>query len=163
MTEGRTTRPAGDALTQAIDELTEDMVHVITALRTVDGGQGMVLERIAALETVAGENSRQLARQLDTLRRELVGDRAWTAHTHVFQVLAPLADQVAAMQAGLDPADDSRLLAQLAGITAALEGALRSLGFESFRASPGELFEPAASKIYRHPTFYDIPDEVKHI
>jgi ring-1,2-phenylacetyl-CoA epoxidase subunit PaaB len=27
----------------------------------------------------------------------------------------------------------------------------------------GELFEPAASKIYRHPTFYDIPDEVKHI
>ena len=26
-----------------------------------------------------------------------------------------------------------------------------------------ELFEPAESKIYRHPTFYDIPDEVKHI
>jgi ring-1,2-phenylacetyl-CoA epoxidase subunit PaaB len=27
----------------------------------------------------------------------------------------------------------------------------------------GELFEPAESKIYRHPTFYDIPDVVKHI
>ena len=27
----------------------------------------------------------------------------------------------------------------------------------------GELFESAQSKIYRHPTFYDIPDEVKHI
>ena len=27
----------------------------------------------------------------------------------------------------------------------------------------GELFEPAEIKIYRHPTFYDIPDEVKHI
>ena len=27
----------------------------------------------------------------------------------------------------------------------------------------GELFEPADDKIYRHPTFYDIPDEVKHI
>jgi ring-1,2-phenylacetyl-CoA epoxidase subunit PaaB len=27
----------------------------------------------------------------------------------------------------------------------------------------GELFEPAADKIYRHPTFYEIPDEVKHI
>jgi ring-1,2-phenylacetyl-CoA epoxidase subunit PaaB len=23
------------------------------------------------------------------------------------------------------------------------------------------LFEPARDKIYRHPTFYDIPDEVK--
>lgn len=27
----------------------------------------------------------------------------------------------------------------------------------------GELFEPAADKIYRHPTFYTLPDEVKHI
>src|SRR5882757_6315696 len=25
------------------------------------------------------------------------------------------------------------------------------------------LFEPAADKIYRHPTFYDLPDEVKHM
>ena len=25
------------------------------------------------------------------------------------------------------------------------------------------LFEPAADKIYRHPTFYSIPDEVKNI
>ncbi len=27
----------------------------------------------------------------------------------------------------------------------------------------GETFEPAADKVYRHPTFYDLPDEVKHI
>ena len=27
----------------------------------------------------------------------------------------------------------------------------------------GELFEPALSKIYRHPTFYDVPDEVGHM
>ncbi|MFZ1356853.1 MAG: 1,2-phenylacetyl-CoA epoxidase subunit B, partial [Saprospiraceae bacterium] len=26
-----------------------------------------------------------------------------------------------------------------------------------------EFFEPAESKIYRHPTFYDLPDEVKHM
>ena len=25
------------------------------------------------------------------------------------------------------------------------------------------MFEPAKDKIYRHPTFYDLPDEVKHI
>jgi len=31
-------------------------------------------------------------------------------------------------------------------------------------SDPGDkdaLFEPAADKIYRHPTFYDIPDEVE--
>src|SRR5262245_2377660 len=25
------------------------------------------------------------------------------------------------------------------------------------------LFEPANDKVYRHPTFYDLPDEVKHM
>jgi ring-1,2-phenylacetyl-CoA epoxidase subunit PaaB len=30
-------------------------------------------------------------------------------------------------------------------------------------AGKGEMFEPAADKIYRHPTFYDIPDEVGHM
>ena len=33
-------------------------------------------------------------------------------------------------------------------------------------SDPGEkdeLFEPARSKIYRHPTFYKVPEEVKHL
>jgi ring-1,2-phenylacetyl-CoA epoxidase subunit PaaB len=29
--------------------------------------------------------------------------------------------------------------------------------------SRDELFEPTASKIYRHPTFYDVPDDVGHM
>lgn len=27
----------------------------------------------------------------------------------------------------------------------------------------GQMFDPAADKVYRHPTFYEIPDVVKHI
>jgi ring-1,2-phenylacetyl-CoA epoxidase subunit PaaB len=30
-------------------------------------------------------------------------------------------------------------------------------------AEAGMMFEPAESKIYRHPTFYDVPDEVGHM
>ena len=30
-------------------------------------------------------------------------------------------------------------------------------------AQASEMFEPADDKVYRHPTFYDIPDVVKHI
>lgn len=30
-------------------------------------------------------------------------------------------------------------------------------------ADRDELFEPAASKIYRHPTFFPMPDDVKNI
>ncbi len=33
-------------------------------------------------------------------------------------------------------------------------------------SDPGDqdtLFEPAQNKVYRHPTFYNLPDEVKHM
>jgi ring-1,2-phenylacetyl-CoA epoxidase subunit PaaB len=30
-------------------------------------------------------------------------------------------------------------------------------------ADRGSMFEPAETKIYRHPTFYDIPDDVGHM
>jgi hypothetical protein len=30
-------------------------------------------------------------------------------------------------------------------------------------ADKGLMFEPTASKSYRHPTFYDVPDEVGHM
>ncbi len=33
-------------------------------------------------------------------------------------------------------------------------------------SNPGDeesLFDPADNKIYRHPTFYELPDEVKHM
>ena len=30
-------------------------------------------------------------------------------------------------------------------------------------AQAGPLFEPAEDKVYRHPTFYPIPDHIKHI
>ena len=30
-------------------------------------------------------------------------------------------------------------------------------------ADSGPIFAPAEDKVYRHPTFYDIPDDVKHI
>ena len=30
-------------------------------------------------------------------------------------------------------------------------------------ADKGMMFEPADSKIYRHPTFYDVPDDVGHM
>ena len=30
-------------------------------------------------------------------------------------------------------------------------------------ADKGELYDPADSKVYRHPTFYDVPDDVEFI
>lgn len=38
-----------------------------------------------------------------------------------------------------------------------------SLIVASDPAQSDELFEPAKDKIYRHPTFYEIPDEVENL
>ena len=35
--------------------------------------------------------------------------------------------------------------------------------FASDPSEAGSLFEPANSKIYRHPTFYEVPDGVSHM
>ena len=33
----------------------------------------------------------------------------------------------------------------------------------SVPSEKGPLFDPAEDKVYRHPTFYDIPDDVEHM
>ena len=35
--------------------------------------------------------------------------------------------------------------------------------FASDPADSDSLFEPAQSKVYRHPTFYDVPDGISHM
>jgi ring-1,2-phenylacetyl-CoA epoxidase subunit PaaB len=35
--------------------------------------------------------------------------------------------------------------------------------FASEPSDADALFEPADSKVYRHPTFYEVPDEVSHM
>ena len=35
--------------------------------------------------------------------------------------------------------------------------------FASKPEDAGSLFDPADDKVYRHPTFYNLPEEVKHI
>ena len=44
-----------------------------------------------------------------------------------------------------------------------LGGALRRTSRPPIRREAEALFEPARDKIYRHPTFYEIPEEVKNL
>ncbi|WP_121060725.1 1,2-phenylacetyl-CoA epoxidase subunit PaaB [Chachezhania antarctica] len=76
------------------------------------------------------------------------------AHKHVGSIHA--ADEVMALQAARDVytrrgEGTSIWVVPSAAITA------------SDPDQSGENFDPAADKIYRHPTFYDIPDEVGHM
>lgn len=83
-----------------------------------------------------------------------VRSRGGLAHKHVGSVHAPDA------QLALRHARDT--------YTRRMEGvslwAVRSADIAaSDPGQTGPLFEPAESKIYRHPTFYDLPEAVKHM
>ncbi len=76
------------------------------------------------------------------------------SHKHVGSIDA--ADEVMALQAARDVytrrgEGNSIWVVPSAAITA------------SDPDQSGENFEPTGDKIYRHPTFYDIPDEVGHM
>lgn len=80
--------------------------------------------------------------------------RAGLAHRHAGSVHAPDAEM--ALQAARDTYTRrgeglSIWVVPSAAITA------------SDPADKDSLFEPAADKIYRHPTFYEVPDEVGHM
>ena len=83
-----------------------------------------------------------------------VRTRGGLAHKHVGSVHA--ADAPMALEAARDVYTRrmegvSLWVAPSAAITA------------SDPADAGQLFDPAEDKVYRHPTFYSIPDSIKHI
>jgi ring-1,2-phenylacetyl-CoA epoxidase subunit PaaB len=83
-----------------------------------------------------------------------VRSRGGLAHKHVGSVHA--ADAAMALEAARDVYTRrmegvSLWVAPSASITA------------SDPADAGPLFEPAEDKVYRHPTFYSIPADIKHI
>ena len=83
-----------------------------------------------------------------------IRNRSGSPHKHAGSVHAP--DAIMALQAARDVYTRrgeavSMWVVPSAAITA------------SDPALKDELFEPTGSKIYRHPTFYEVPDEVGHM
>lgn len=89
-----------------------------------------------------------------TLWEVFVRSRNGLSHTHVGSVHA--ADRELALQNARDV------------YTRRMEGAslwiVKSTDIlASDPEDKDELFEPSEGKVYRHPTFYDIPDEIGHM
>ena len=83
-----------------------------------------------------------------------VRPRTGLAHSHVGSIHA--ADEVMALQAARDVYTRrgegvSIWVVEANNISA------------SSPSEKGPLYEPSESKVYRHPTFFDIPDEVGHM
>ena len=118
---------------------------------TADGGHGAV--PLAGVPTGLGETSSEAAGEWP-LYEVFVRGRRGLNHVHVGSLHA--ADDAAALHNARDV------------YTRRNEGVsiwvVRSAAIVA--SSPDEkdsFFEPSGDKVYRHPTFYDIPDDVPHM
>ena len=83
-----------------------------------------------------------------------IRNRSGLPHKHAGSVHAP--DAVMALQAARD-------VYTRRGEAVSIWVVPSSSITASDPAHKDELFEPNASKIYRHPTFYEVPDDVGHM
>tara|TARA_B100001109_G_scaffold228456_1_gene203726 strand:- start:350 stop:778 length:429 start_codon:yes stop_codon:yes gene_type:complete len=110
--------------------------------------------RLLLQESRGRQEMTETSKDMIPLWEVFIRPRTGLAHSHVGSIHA--ADEVMALQAARDVYTRrgegvSIWVVPSASITA------------SDPEQRDENFEPSASKIYRHPSFYDIPDDVGHM
>ena len=118
-----------------LNEIAEDMLQVLKSLKELENRQQELGARIEQM-------SQANARELDTLRRDLLGERKALAAISVFQAMVPWLDSLRIMHRKLHPKRDAGPRRQLQGIMDVLTMMLQGLGFEEFQVKLKEAFDP---------------------
>lgn len=126
-----------------LEELAEDMLTVRDQLARLEENQKRIAASLEQLSESVASSATSTGRELDRVRRELIGAQQHMAHMNVFNAIVPTVERMRDMRSGLDAESDSRLVNQLTAITESLNGVLRSLGCTEFQAEPGQAFEPS--------------------
>lgn len=141
--ESRSRASADDSAAEHLEELADDMLNLLRRMIKVEEGQQTILTLLAQQGTASAQSARTIAREVDTLRRDMVGDRKHIATTSVFNELIPLIDRFQTMCAHLDGEADLRMRSQIEGVLDTLSACLRRLGCEEFAAASGSAFDPS--------------------
>jgi molecular chaperone GrpE (heat shock protein) len=132
-----------ESLEPNLEEIAEDMVHLLERLRSMEQAQQELADRI---ENVGEQVSAQMTatrRTLNALRRDLLEENKAQASRHAFDAIVPVLDSMRALLNGLDADEDTKTIAQLGAVTSALSNLLQGLGYDVFDAALGEPFDPA--------------------
>lgn len=133
-------RPAAessDRVENFLNEIAEDMLQVLKDLKELQRRQAEIEARLEQLS----QGHLATARELDNLRRDLLGERKALAAINVFKTIVPRLDSLRIMQRKL-PKKDSSTRQQLQGIMDALTLILQGLGYMEFKVQLKEPFDP---------------------
>lgn len=133
---------AGD-VAEHVEEIAEDMLVLMRRLQSIEETQRALQAHMERLQEGLSQGNRMISREIDTLRRDMIGDRKHVANTGVFNELIPMIDRLRTMHAHLDAKQDAGMIAQLEGVLETLATCLRRLGCGEFDVSVGEPFDPS--------------------
>jgi molecular chaperone GrpE (heat shock protein) len=138
--EGLNRNKMEDNKIEAVEEIQEDLMNIIEKLSEFGTILKTIVSRIDKIEEVSGINYKNHQMEIDLLRRDLLGERKTFVYQSVINRIIAVVDSLYNRKKNLSPEKDVLLFNQTAGIMDNLQNLLKSLGYESFVVSEGELF-----------------------
>lgn len=136
-----TTPPVLDSVAGYLEEIADDLLSLMRRMKDIEEAQNAVQMRLNQLQEGWAQTSRTISREVDTLRKDLLGERRHTALTGILGELLPLIDRLNTMRVHLDVEQDSRMISQLVGVLDSLTNCLNRMGCEEFHITPGTAFD----------------------
>jgi molecular chaperone GrpE len=125
-----------------LEEIAEDMVHLLERLQSMERVQQELLSRIERMDEQVSAEMTTTRRALNAMRRDMLEENKAQVTRHAFDAIVPAVDSMRALLEGLDTDEDAKIKAQLRAVISALSNLLQGLGYEHFDVALGEPFDP---------------------
>ncbi len=134
--------PAAPPADGALEELADDLLHLLRRLQAVEQRQEEALARLDQLALTVRDGLAALGQQTDSLARDLAGERRGLALVGLFNATLPALESLGALRDALGPDKEPVLHRQVAAVADVLGRLLRDLGLTEFRPAVGQPFDP---------------------
>jgi len=125
-----------------MEELAEDMLDLLRRVKAIEAAQTDLVARLGQFERSLHESLFLQAREVDSLRRELLGDQKAFVALSALNALLPAVDRFRLMRAAANSKKDKPVVEQLDATIEILGQTIRSLGYGPFEPTLGEPFDP---------------------
>lgn len=138
----RASEPVADPTSEALGELADDMLDLLKRVKGIEAVQADLVARLERIETATRDGTKQVARETDNLRRDLLGEHSALAARAVAEAVFPVLDKLRPMRAAVNPRRDTALANQLDAVLEILNSMLRAFGFTVYEPAVGTPFDP---------------------
>ena len=136
-----------DALQELIVELNNDIVFILEKMNAFENKFSSIEKKIEGVQQNFNQNYKNHQIEIDSLKRELIGERKTFINHSTFNSIVPVVDSLFIRLKNIDPVNEKILYNQTSGIIDLLNNILLNIGFEVFEAPINSEFNPQMMEI----------------